>query len=105
MGIRSTPRRSRIPMPGSWVPRAPDSLKSMACPVHEHIEVVDDVTVRLHLDRPVAWGLIGNALMSSSIVHAKEILKHATADDPFGTKWAETKAIESGPFVIETWQK
>jgi len=62
--------------------------------------------VRLHLDRPVAWGLIGNALMSSSsIVHAKEILKHATADDPFGIKWAETKAIESGPFVIETWQK
>jgi peptide/nickel transport system substrate-binding protein len=54
----------------------------------------------------VAWGLIGNALMSSSsIIHAKEILKHATADDPFGTKWSETKAIESGPFVIETWQK
>ena len=27
----------------------------------ERIEVIDDVTVRLHLDRPVAWGLIGNA--------------------------------------------
>jgi peptide/nickel transport system substrate-binding protein len=68
--------------------------------------VVDDVTVRLHLDRPVAWGLIGNALLSSSsIVHAKEIMKHATPDDPYGTKWLETKTIESGPFIIETWQK
>jgi len=81
-------------------------LKVNGLPSAEHIEVVDDVTLRLHLDRPVAWGLIGNALMSSSsIIHAKEILKHATADDPFGTKWSETKAIESGPFVIETWQK
>jgi hypothetical protein len=53
-------------------------------PSADRIEVVDDVTVRLHLDRPVAWGLIGNALMSSSsIVHAKEILKHATPDDSF----------------------
>ena len=64
------------------------------------------MTVRLHLDRPVAWGLIGNALLSSSsIVHAREILKHATADDPYGTKWLETKTIESGPFIIENWQK
>ena len=64
------------------------------------------MTVRLHLDRPVAWGLIGNALLSSSsIVHAGEILKHATADDPYGTRWLETKTIESGPFIIENWQK
>ena len=63
------------------------------------------MTVRLHLDRPVAWGLIGNALLSSSsIVHAREIMKHATADDPYGTKWLETKTVESA-FVIETWQK
>jgi len=81
-------------------------LRVNGLPSADRIEVVDDVTVRLHLDRPVVWGLIGNALMSSSsIVHPKEILKHTTADDPFGTKWAETKVIESGPFVIETWQK
>ncbi len=63
-------------------------LRVNGLPSADRIEVVDDVTVRLH-----------------SIVHAKEILKHTTADDPFGTKWAETKVIESGPFVIETWQK
>src|ERR687888_1023810 len=81
-------------------------LRVNGLPSADRIEVVDDVTVRLHLDRPVAWGLIGNALLSSSsIVHAKEILKHATADDPYGIKWLETKTIESGPFVIENWQK
>src|SRR6266487_6590394 len=86
--------------------RGSGQLKVNGLPSDDRIEVVDDVTVRLHLDRPVAWGLIGNALLSSSsIVHAKELLKHATVDDPYGTKWLETKTIESGAFVIETWQK
>src|SRR6266704_589395 len=82
-----------------------NQLKVNGVPNAEHIEVVDDVTLRLHLDRPVAWGLYGNALLGTSIVHAKEIMQHATADDPYGLKWLETKTIESGPFVIETWQK
>jgi peptide/nickel transport system substrate-binding protein len=82
-----------------------NQLKVNGVPNAEHIEAVDDVTLRLHLDRPVAWGLYGNALLGTSIVHAKEIMKHATADDPYGLKWLETKTIASGPFVIETWQK
>lgn len=86
--------------------RGSGQLKVNGVPSANRIEVVDAVTVRLHLDRPVAWGLIGNALLSSSsIIHAKEVLKHATADDPFGTKWLETKTVASGAFVIETWQK
>jgi peptide/nickel transport system substrate-binding protein len=65
--------------------RGSGQLKVNGLPSADRIEVVDDVTVRLHLDRPVAWGLIGNALLSSSsIIHAKEVLKHATADDPMG---------------------
>jgi peptide/nickel transport system substrate-binding protein len=80
-------------------------LKVNGLPSTDRIEVVDEVTVRLPLDRPVAWGLYGNPLLGTSIVHAKEILKHATADDPYGIKWFETKTVESGPFVIETWQK
>ena len=59
-------------MPGSWrqgLRTAPVN----GLPSEDRIEVVDDVTVRLHLDRPVAWGLIGNALLSSSsIVHARK---------------------------------
>src|SRR5713101_7821260 len=81
-------------------------LRVNGLPSADRVEVVDEVTVRLHLDRPVAWGLIGNALLSSSsIIHAQEIMKHASADDPYGTKWLETKTVESGAFVIETWQK
>jgi peptide/nickel transport system substrate-binding protein len=86
--------------------RGSGQLRVNGLPSADRIEVVDEVTVRLNLDRPVAWGLIGNALLSSSsIVHAKEILRHATADDPHGLKWLETKTVESGAFVIETWQK
>ena len=92
-------------MPGSWA-QGSGQLRVNGLSSADRIEVVDEVTVRLHLDRPVAWGLIGNALLSSSsIVHAREIMKHATADDPYGTRWLETKTVESGAFVIETWQK
>src|SRR5215475_11186564 len=81
-------------------------LKVSGIPSADRIEVVDDLTLRLHLDRPVAWGVISHALLNGgSVVHAKEILKHATPDDPTGLKWLETKTVESGPFVIETWQK
>jgi peptide/nickel transport system substrate-binding protein len=82
-----------------------NQLKVNGLPSADRIEVVDAVTVRLHLDRPVAWGLYGNALLGTSIVHAKEIMKHATADDPYGIKWLETRTVESGPFVIENRQK
>jgi ABC-type transport system substrate-binding protein len=61
-------------------------LKVNGLPSTDRIEVVDEVTVRLHLDCPVAWGLYGNALLGTSIIHAKEILKHATADDPYESK-------------------
>ncbi len=81
-------------------------LKVSGIPSADRLEVVDAVTLRLHLDRPVAWGVISHALLNGgSVVHAKEILKHATPDDPTGLKWLETKTVESGPFVIETWQK
>lgn len=86
--------------------RGSGQLRVNGLPSPDRIEVVDALTVRLHLDRPVAWGLIGNALLSSSsIVHAQAIMQHATADDPLGTRWLETKTVESGPFVIESWQK
>src|SRR5262245_38050168 len=86
--------------------RGSGQLRVNGVPSADRIEVVDDVTVRLNLDRLVAWGLIGNALLSSSsIVHAKEIMKHATAEDPYGTKWVATRTIESGAFIIENWQR
>jgi ABC-type transport system substrate-binding protein len=46
--------------------RGSGQLRVNGLPSADRIEVVDDVTVRLNLDRPVAWGLIGNALLSSS---------------------------------------
>ena len=89
----------------SWA-QGPASSRSAACPVPIASRSIDAVTLRLHLDRPVAWGVIGHALLNGgSVVHAKEILKHATPEDPTGLKWLETKTVESGPFVIENWQK
>jgi peptide/nickel transport system substrate-binding protein len=81
-------------------------LRVNGLPSPDRIEVVSDHLLRLHLDRPVAWGLIGNALLSgASIVHAEEIRTHATADDPHGINWLETNTVESGPYVVDSWKK
>jgi peptide/nickel transport system substrate-binding protein len=81
-------------------------LKVCGLPSVDRIEVIDDMRLRLSLDRPVAWGVSGHSLHSGgSVVHAKEILKHATPDDPTGLKWLETKTVESGPFMIDNWEK
>jgi hypothetical protein len=34
----------------------------------DRLEVVDDLTLRLHLDRPVAWGVISHALLNGGSV-------------------------------------
>src|SRR6267142_28947 len=81
-------------------------LKVSGLPSADRITVLDAVTLRLSLDRPVAWGLSNHGLHNGgSVVHAKEILKHATPDDPTGLKWLETRTVESWPFIIEHWQK
>jgi peptide/nickel transport system substrate-binding protein len=81
-------------------------LRVSGLPSADRIEVIDDLTLRLSLDRPVAWGVSSHGLHNGgSVVHAKEILKHATPEDPTGLKWLETKTVESGPFIIENWQK
>jgi len=81
-------------------------LKVSGLPSADRITVIDAVTLRLSLDRPVAWGLSNHGLHNGgSVIHAKEILKHATPDDPTGLKWLETRTVESGPFIIEHWQK
>ena len=47
-------------------------LKVSGIPSADRLEVVDDLTLRLHLDRPVAWGVISHALLNGgSVVHAK----------------------------------
>ena len=71
----------------------------------EQIEVVNDRTYRLRLDRPVAWSVVGHAVLMLSVIHAGEIRKNATKDDPIGVKWLETKTVESGPYVIDEWKK
>jgi hypothetical protein len=43
----------------------------------DRIVALDDSVLQLNLDRPVAWGLIGNTLLSgASIVHAREMGFH-----------------------------
>jgi ABC-type transport system substrate-binding protein len=80
-------------------------LRVNGLPSADRIEVVDDLTVRLHLDRPVAWGLIGNALLSSSSF----AVQLATKDIPDLCKVSGVKVISypsaRGWWLGMTWRK
>jgi len=76
----------------------------------EQVEAVDPMTVRItftdgNVPTAVPVALTSMKFQQFAVIDSVEVKKHATADDPYGTKWLETKTVESGAFVIETWQK
>ena len=57
--------------------------------------------VVLTLKQPVPWGGWAKFVDLTSVIDVDEIMAHATADDPYGTRWLENNVIPSGPYKIE----
>ena len=62
--------------------------------------VVDDLTIRIDLPQPDRFTLPNLALTYPIIVNSKLALKHATADDPFGSKWLVNNEAGGGAYRI-----
>jgi peptide/nickel transport system substrate-binding protein len=62
---------------------------------------VDGKNVVLTLRSSVPWGGYAKFVDLTSIIDVDEIMKHATAEDPYGTRWLENNVIPSGPYKIE----
>lgn len=72
----------------------------------EQIEKVDDYTVRITLDKPVAPSFFLSTLTftTSSVVDRKVVEAHAKNGD-MGSDWMTDHSAGSGPFVLEKWEK
>ncbi len=62
--------------------------------------VVDDLTFRIDLPQPDRFALPNLALTYPIIVNSKLALKHATPDDPFGSKWLINNEAGGGAYRI-----
>ncbi len=66
------------------------------------VEVVDRYTVRFGLSAPSPFFLSGLTLYAPGIYDSTELKKHATADDPFATKWLVQNSAGYGPYTVES---
>ncbi|MFN0072812.1 MAG: ABC transporter substrate-binding protein, partial [Chloroflexota bacterium] len=62
---------------------------------------VDGNKVILTLKDPVPWGGYAKFVDLTSIIDVDEIMKNATDEDKFGTRWLENNVVPSGPYKIE----
>ncbi len=72
----------------------------------EQIEKVDDYTVKITLDKPVApsFFLATLTFTTSSVVDKKVVEAHAKNGD-MGSEWMTDHSAGSGPFVLEKWER
>ncbi|HKG24756.1 MAG TPA: ABC transporter substrate-binding protein [Thermomicrobiales bacterium] len=69
----------------------------------DQIQVTDDYTVVLSLDKPTVFALKMIATNVLDIMSKKAIEEHATADDPTAAKWHQQNALGSAPYVMTNW--
>ena len=68
------------------------------------VEVVDNQTVRFHLNAANALFLPCMALEVMAIVDSGELKKHATKDDPYGHEWLNTHVAPTGAYHVESYK-
>ncbi len=85
---------------------APIWILSQYVPKPEMIQMIDDYTVSITTNRPVAALTIGSVVGFQgicSIVDSELVKAHATAADPWANEWLKTNDAGSGPFILVEW--
>jgi peptide/nickel transport system substrate-binding protein len=67
------------------------------------IEVVDDRTFRLNIERPNAVSLSVLSTFFMTIYDTEEVLQHATDDDPFAYEWLSENTATFGPYHLNSF--
>jgi peptide/nickel transport system substrate-binding protein len=67
------------------------------------IEIVDDRTVRLHVQQPTSMDMPIHTISAFAlkIYDSTEARKHATADDPWARTWLARNTADYGPWRVE----
>lgn len=64
------------------------------------VEIIDDRTVRVHFDRPSIFQLVVFTWSQMQILDQAAVEPHITEDDPWGTEWVSSNAVDFGPWTI-----
>lgn len=64
------------------------------------VEIVDPYTIRIHLERETIFDLVIFHWSQYQIYDSKEVLRHATTEDPLATAWLAKNTADFGPWVI-----
>jgi peptide/nickel transport system substrate-binding protein len=64
------------------------------------VEIVDSGTIRVHLEKETIFDLVIFHWSQFQIFDTKEVLKHATEEDPLATAWLAKNSADFGPWVI-----
>lgn len=67
----------------------------------DSVEVVDDYTVRFHLEKPTRLFPLTLSTFWRRIPDAVEMKKHVTSSDPWATEWLKVNAGGFGPYKLE----
>lgn len=85
---------------------APIWILSQYVPTPEMIKKIDDYTVSITTNQPVAALTIGSVVGFQgicSIVDSELVKAHATEQDPWANEWLKTNDAGSGPFILVEW--
>lgn len=85
---------------------APIWILSQYVPKPEMIQKIDDYTVSITTNQPVAELTIGSVVGFQgicSIVDSELVKAHATEADPWANEWLKTNDAGSGPFILVEW--
>src|SRR5262249_38652045 len=72
----------------------------------QRLDVLDDLTVRMHLKYP--FGPFLRALASPwgpGVVNPKAVKAHSKNAKDFGQAWLYNHSAGSGPYILESWDK
>ncbi|HVU76632.1 MAG TPA: ABC transporter substrate-binding protein [Gaiellaceae bacterium] len=64
---------------------------------------VNKNTVQIHLARTNALAVVIQTIMLETIVDSTEVKSHATADDPWATKWMANHTADFGPWKLDSF--
>jgi peptide/nickel transport system substrate-binding protein len=72
--------------------------------IQKAVKILDKYTLRVSLDHPnITWLLI-QCNAQRTIYDSKEVKRHATAQDPWATKWVDLHDVGFGPFKLTSYR-
>ena len=76
----------------------------IACDI-SNMTKIDDYTVLVEFSKPLYLFFYYGRDQCQGVVDSVEVMKHATADDPWGGNWLAKNYAGAGEYIVESWDQ